>query len=136
MYFAGYCEYRQAMRDFKISRVKKYEILEERFEKRNAPDLEEYMENCFGIFKGEELSIKLEIKYPVAQIVKEKIWVENQTIEELDDGDAILFKAKVRGMVEVKSWILSMGSDVKVIKPEHLKNEILKEAKILLENYK
>ncbi len=136
MYFAGFCEYRQEMRDFKISRIKEYEILEEKFEKKNDFNLEDYMKNCFGIFKDEELFIELEIKYPMAQIVKEKIWVENQVIKELHNKDAILFKAKVRGMTEVKSWILSMGSDVKVIEPKYLKEEIQKEAEQLLENYK
>lgn len=136
MYFAGFCEYRQEIRDFKISRIKKYEILKEKFQKNNNFDVKDYMKNCFGIFKGEELSIKLEIKYPVAQIVQEKIWVENQVIEELADKNAILFKAKVRGLTEIKSWILGMGSDVRVIQPDSLIEEIQKEAKQLLENYK
>ncbi len=136
MYFAGFCEYRQEIRDFKISRIKKYEILKEKFQKNNNFDVKDYMKNCFGIFKGEELYIKLEIKYPVAQIVQEKIWVENQVIEELADKNAILFKAKVRGLTEIKSWILGMGSDVRVIQPDSLIEEIQKEAKQLLENYK
>lgn len=136
MYFAGYCEYRQEMRDFKISRVGEHKILEEKFQKSDDFNLENYMKNCFGIFKDEELFIKLEIEYPMAQIVKEKIWVDNQRIEELDHKDAILFKARVRGMTEIKSWILSMGSDVRVIEPKYLKEEIQKEARQLLENYK
>lgn len=136
MYFAGFCEYRQEMRDFKISRIKEYEILKERFQKNTSFDLENYMKNCFGIFKDEELSIELEIKYPMAQIVQEKIWVENQVIKELPNKDVILFKAKVRGMTEIKSWILGMGSAVKVIEPIYLREEIQKEAKQLLENYK
>ncbi len=136
MYFAGYCEYRREMRDFKISRVGDHKILEEKFQKSDDFNLKNYMKNCFGIFKDEELFIKLEVAYPMAQIVKEKIWVDNQRIEELDNKDAILFEAKVRGMTEVKGWILSMGSAVKVMEPECLREEIQEEVKKLLKNYR
>jgi len=135
MYFAGFCEYRKEMRDFKISRIQEYEILEDKFQKTNNFDVKDYMENCFGIYKDRELCVELEIKYPMAQIIKEKIWVDNQVIKELNNN-SILFKAKVKGITEVKSWILSMGSDVKVIKPNHLREEIQNQARELLENYK
>lgn len=136
MYFTGFCEYRQNMRDFKISRIEEYGILEEKFERDDSLSLKDYMKNCFGIFKDEELSIELEIKYPMAQIVKEKIWVENQIIEELPNKDAILLKAKIRGITEVKGWILGMGGAVKVVSPNNLKKEIWEEAKQILEHYK
>lgn len=136
MYFAGFCEYRKEMRDFKISRIKEYRILDEIFDKDSNFDVKEYMKNCFGIFKDQEIFIELEIKYPIAQIIKEKIWVENQEIEELNNKNSILFKAKMKGLTEVKSWILSMGSNVKVIEPISLKEEIKIEAEKILENYK
>ena len=115
--------------------MEEYKILEKKFKKNKDFSLENYMKDCFGIFKDEKISIKLEIKYPLAQIVKEKIWVENQVIKELEHKDAILFKAKVRGMTEVKSWILGMGSAAKVIEPENLKKEIQKESKQILKIY-
>ena len=46
----------------------------------------------------------------MAQIVKEKVWVKNQIITENRDENSILFQAKMKGKVEIKSWILSMGS--------------------------
>lgn len=73
MYFTGFCENRQAMRDFKISRIEEYGILEEKFQKNDDFDIKDYMKNCFGIFKDEELFIELEIKYPLTQIVQKKI---------------------------------------------------------------
>lgn len=136
MYFAGFCEYRNEMRDFKISRIKEYRILDEIFDRDSNFDVKEYMKNCFGIFKDQEIFIELEIKYPIAQIIKEKIWVENQEIQELHNKNSILFKAKMKGLTEVKSWILSMGSNVKVIEPISLKKEIKIEAEKILENYK
>ena len=83
------------------------------------------MENCLGIYRDEELDVKLKIKNQMSEIVKEKIWVENQKIEEIEGG--IIFKAKIRGKTELISWILSMGSDAEVLEPEELRQEITDE---------
>ena len=60
------------MRDFKISRIEEYKNIRKRNSKNKDFSLENYMKDCFGIFKDEKISIKLEIKYPLAQIVKGK----------------------------------------------------------------
>ncbi|MDQ2086000.1 WYL domain-containing protein [Herbivorax sp. ANBcel31] len=125
IYFIGYCEKREKILDFKICRIKKYFKLEEKFQKNEDFDLKKSMENCFGIYKDKELDVKLKIKYPVAGIVKEKMWVENQKIREVEGG--IIFKARVKGKTELKTWILGMGSAVEVLEPEELKKEIKEE---------
>ena len=38
-----------------------------------------------------------------------------------------MFKAKMRGYEEIKSWILSMGAYVEVVEPDRLRNDILLE---------
>ncbi|KYH34089.1 HTH domain protein [Clostridium tepidiprofundi DSM 19306] len=136
MYFVGFCELRKDIRDFKMSRIKSYEILEEKFPEDDNFDSRNYMANCFGIFKDEEINLKLKIKYPMAQIIKEKIWVENQHIVEITDENSILFEATMKGKTEIKSWILSMGSSVEVIKPIDLKKEIKEELEKMIKLYK
>jgi len=129
LYFIGYCESKQEILDFKICRINDYEILNETFERDESFSLEKCMENCIGIYKGKEYDIKLKIMYPMSQIVKEKIWVSNQVITDLEDK-SIIFEAKMRGLTEIKAWILGMGSSVIVLEPdevvEELKNEINK----------
>ena len=93
------------------------------------------MSNNFGIYQDEEIELKLLIKYPMAQIVKEKVWVKNQIITENRDENSILFQAKMKGKVEIKSWILSMGSSVEVLEPETLRNELKKELEEMMKNY-
>jgi len=87
------------------------------------------MENCFGIYKDNEYDVKLKILHPMSQIIKEKIWVKNQVITE-SDNRSIIFKARMRGLTEIKTWILGMGSNVIVLEPqeiiEEIKNEINK----------
>lgn len=93
------------------------------------------MSNNFGIYQDEEIELKLLIRYPMAQIVKEKVWVSNQIISESEEKDSILFKAKMKGKIEIKSWILSMGRDVEVLEPEFLRDEIKKELEGMMKNY-
>lgn len=137
MYLAAYCEYRNSIRQFKLSRIEKYELLDEKFKKDSNFDIHDYLKNSFGIFRdGKEICFKLKIKYPLAQVIKEKIWAENQKIRELKSEDAILFTAKVSGITEIKSWILSMGDDAEVLEPEELREEIIREIEKMVKKYK
>ncbi|MBE6066081.1 MAG: transcriptional regulator [Clostridium lundense] len=129
MHLIGYCEYRKDIRDFKLSRIKQYKILEDKFIADNNFKVKDYMKNCFGIFNDEEMFISLKIKYPMAQIVKERKWVDNQEIIEIEEDNSIIFRANMKGLTEIKSWILSMGSNALVLEPESLKEEIKQELK-------
>ncbi|GAE90645.1 helix-turn-helix transcriptional regulator [Acetivibrio straminisolvens] len=135
LYFIGFCESKEKILDFKICRINDYEILNETFEKDESFSLKKSMENCIGIYKGKEYNIKLKIRYPMSQIIKEKIWVSNQVITELEDK-SIIFEAKMRGLTEIKTWILGMGANVTVLEPdevaEKIKNEINKMRKLYM----
>lgn len=126
LYLVGFCELKKEIRDFKICRIDNYEVLSEKFPKDENFSPEKFMENCFGIYKGKEYSIKLKILHPMSQIIKEKIWVKNQIITE-SDNKSIIFKAKMRGIEEIKTWILGMGSSVIVLEPSEVVEEIKKE---------
>lgn len=125
-YLVAYCENRKKFLDFKICRIHKYEVLENRYKIDTSFSWNEYSKNCIGIYKDEEINIVLKIKNPFSAIVKEKIWVDNQVITENDD-DTITFKATMKGYSEIKSWILSMGANVEVIAPIQLREDIISE---------
>lgn len=135
MYFYGYCEFRKEVRFFKLSRIDDYDILDERFTINNKYDIKEIINKSFGIYDSELINLKLKIYYPMSQIVKEKQYSINQEIEEIDDR-TIYFKAKMKGYVEIKSWVMSMGSLVEVIEPVRLKEDILDEMQKLIDLYR
>ena len=66
---------------------------------------------------------------------KEQIVISQQIVFGADFDDYILFEANMRGYNEIKSWILSMGSNVKVIEPENLKMDIIEDLKLSLASY-
>ncbi|EHJ01152.1 hypothetical protein CDLVIII_4647 [Clostridium sp. DL-VIII] len=135
-YLVAFCLLRNQIRFFKIRRIAEYKITSIKFEKIIDVKrlLEDYKKNSIGIFGGKKYNLKLEIKYPMANIIKERIWVENQEIDDVTFQDRIIFKASMTGGPEIISWILSMGTCVKVIEPEELKSEMHKNLEEMVKN--
>ncbi|WP_095926303.1 helix-turn-helix transcriptional regulator [Clostridioides difficile] len=125
-YMVAFCEKRFKFIDFKLCRIKDYKVLEEKYNVDKSFSWDEYSKNSIGIYKGEEINVVRKISHPFSTIIKEKVWVNNQQIIEYDDK-SIMFKAKMRGYEEIKSWILSMGAYVEVVEPDRLRNDILLE---------
>lgn len=135
VYFVGYCETRKELREFKISRIKEYKLLNEKFERDSNFSIKEYMKDSLGIYKDDEVKIKLKIYKPMSYIVSEKLFVDNQNITWNDD-ESIIFQASMIGKTEIKAWILSMGKNVEVLEPKNLSEEIKKEIVSMLKNTK
>ena len=49
---------------------------------------------------------------------------------------SIIISMHTSGWVDIKSWVLSYGSAAKVLKPQKLIDEIIIEAKNLIDGYK
>ena len=62
----------------------------------------------------------------MSEIVKEKEICSNKKITVIDNKN-IYFEAKMKGYTEIKSWIMSMGNEVKVIEPRKLRKDIINE---------
>ncbi|URZ03331.1 helix-turn-helix transcriptional regulator [Clostridium felsineum] len=135
LYIIAYCEKRNEIRHFKVSRIKEYKILNDNFIIQQGFSIEQYMKNNFGIYKDGIFNVKLQIYYPMSYIVSEKVWVKNQKITCKEDK-SIIFEASMEGKTEIVAWILSMGRNVKVIEPEELKDTIRKELESAMNYYK
>jgi predicted DNA-binding transcriptional regulator YafY len=71
----------------------------------------------------------------MSQIVREKIWSDNQVITDIPNEKAILFEANLQGEIEIISWILSMGSDVEVMEPSDLRIKIREKLEKMIKNF-
>ncbi|MDP3387750.1 MAG: transcriptional regulator [Eubacteriales bacterium] len=135
LYLTGFCQLRQEIRDFKISRIKSLTITDDFFVLPKDFSLKDYMNNCLGIFKDTTQKVVLKISHPMSQIIREKIWSDNQVITDIPDEKAILFEANLQGEIEIISWILSMGSDVEVMEPTDLKIKIREKLEKMIKNF-
>ena len=71
-YLIAYCEKRKEVRDFKLCRISKLNIMDEKYKIDEKFDIHEYTKNSIGNFKGEELDIHLIIREPFSTIVVKK----------------------------------------------------------------
>lgn len=135
-YLVANCLLRKEIRYFKLTRIKEYIITGFKFECNINIDefLKDQEKNSMGIYSGKEIDLELEITPPMANTIKERIWVDNQEIIEQSDGK-IIFKARIKEGPELISWILSMAEYVKVISPESLRIEIKEKIEKMLKNF-
>ena len=133
-YLIAYCEKRKEVRDFKLCRISKLNIMDEKYKIDEKFDIHEYTKNSIGNFKGEEFDIHLIIREPFSTIVSEKRWSSKQSIKELSDG-SIDFKARMMGYEQIKSWILGMGPSVTVLEPQKLVDDVKEDIKKMMSTY-
>ena len=133
-YLIAYCEKRKEVRDFKLCRISKLNIMDEKYKIDKDFDIHEYTKNSIGNFKGEEIEIHLIIREPFATIVSEKRWSSKQSIKELSDG-SIEFRARMMGYEQIKSWILGMGPSVTVLEPQKLVDDVKEDIKKMMSTY-
>ncbi|MBQ8597050.1 MAG: YafY family transcriptional regulator [Lachnospiraceae bacterium] len=131
-YLRAFCESRQAMRLFKVLRMKRVEVLEETFDAVDAGEEERVIGN--DKVKGVNAEISLLIDKKEAYRVYDRFEEEDITV--LENGD---FSVKARYLIDdwVYGMILSFGPAARVLEPAFVREEIksrLKEMQEIYEN--
>lgn len=135
-YMLAYCEYRNKIRNFKLVRIRKIEVLDETFDKGNF-DVKSYLNSRLGIHSGrEKFVVKLKVFYPYAKCFKEHKWVIDEKIEDHYKDGYLLYTGNIEGKVDIIKWIMEMGSNVEVLEPKEIKDEIISECKKIMGLYK
>jgi predicted DNA-binding transcriptional regulator YafY len=130
-YLIAFCEKREKILTFKLSRIEYIEILNIKFIILEEFNMRKFMKNHLGLFNDETLHIKLLISKPFSKSVSEGIYAKNQSITESKDG-SIIFEGEMSGKTDIIRWILSMRTSVTVLEPKELKEEIKNELKKML----
>ena len=134
-YLIAFCNWRKKTKIFRVDRIKEIAISDDTFETPSDFSLSAYMGKSWQVVRGEDQAIKVKIYPPISRWVREEIRHPTQKIEELPDG-SILFSAEVSGFIEVKKWILGMGSSAQVFSPKGLRKEIQEEIAGMERRYK
>jgi predicted DNA-binding transcriptional regulator YafY len=125
-YFIAFCHWRKKTKIFRVDRIKEITISNDTFETPSDFSLSAYMGKSWQVVRGKDQAIKVKIYPPISRWVKEEIRHPTQKIEELSDG-SVIFSAEISGLIEVKKWILGMGSSAQVLTPQSLRKEIEEE---------
>jgi len=129
-----YCHLREEIRDFRVSRMKSVEILNETF-KRPENFYEEYNKNRFEKLIGdEEITLKIIFEGYAARYIKEYEANKADSITSLGE-DRILFEKKTTYSPDILQWVLRFGADAEVLEPAALRFEITWEVERMLQKY-
>jgi predicted DNA-binding transcriptional regulator YafY len=123
-----------SIRTLAVERIRKIEKSKEKFKYPEDFDPEVLLADAFGIIYDDPISAEIWISASQAKYIRERKFFQTQTITENNDG-SILLKIETSGWKDVKRWVMSLGAEAMVLKPEKLKKEIKKEIGILMEKY-
>jgi predicted DNA-binding transcriptional regulator YafY len=132
----GWCRLRFDWRKFFLSRMSNVCISKMTFHPRPTAEWRHQLDGAFGIFQGPgKQKVVLRFTTNRARWIRDQIWHPQQEIVEHDDGslDLVIPVADFR---EIKLRILQYGSDVEVIEPETLREQIVEEIRNMALIYK
>ncbi|NUQ05479.1 MAG: WYL domain-containing protein [Anaerolineae bacterium] len=112
----------------KLDRIRTAKLLPEWFERPSPEQLLRRLDETWGIWSSEEVvPLVLRFSYRVIDRVRETHWHPSQKLEVQQDG-SLIWRAVVSEPREMAPWIRGWGSDVEVIEPGWLREEIASEA--------
>ena len=125
-YLSAYDKNKEDYRFFKIMRMKNLKQLDETFERKTPP----------SISQTDHQEKKVELILQIDKSLSYRVYDEfdNEAITKLDNGDFIV-TVEFPMSDWIYGYILSFGNHIKVLKPEHLKKEIVEILKESLNNY-
>ncbi|WP_433944558.1 helix-turn-helix transcriptional regulator [Paenibacillus sp. SN-8-1] len=124
----GYCELRQEIRHFRVSRITDLTLLEERFHLPAEFDLQAYSPP-----DDRNQVVIVQASPAIADHLKETGNFYLDRIEEQEDS--LILTLRVRRPEDVLSWIMSYGGNMNVLEPEMLRIRVREEALKILKHY-
>ncbi|MCP4788359.1 MAG: WYL domain-containing protein [Fuerstiella sp.] len=123
-------------RCFKADRFNSVELSEEKADIPDGFSCEEFMHGSFGVFTPEdnEYEVKVRFSKAVSGTVLESVWHKTQEETVLADGEVEL-SFRLRGLAEVKTWILSWGPCAQVLAPMELVSMVQEDLRKCLQQY-
>ncbi len=125
---AGYDDVRQ----FALARIERAVLTEETFDQPDDFDPEAILSSAFARYAGdgETRTVRLLFTGDAADWVQERTWHPAQTIKRRK-SDAVELSFPAKGMLEVQRWVLSWGSEVQVLAPKELKEDVATEIRAM-----
>ena len=127
----AYCHLRNSYRDFRVDRIEKLALLDQRFEKTHPP-IETIIREMFELKNPCKAAIRLkkDINYDVFK-KKYKLGI----LEEKDLGDKVEITLLIDSLPLLGEWLFHFGKDVEVLYPAELEKILKQYAKEIAQQY-
>ena len=130
-YLVGYCHTREAMRLFRVDRIKEYSLLDTAFMPRADFDGRAFVEQ--EIEGQGHLTVRLQFAPAMAQVARANPF-NWQGMEEQPDGSIIAI-LRAPDLTWAASMALAYGPGVTVLEPEEVRQEVCTWARTIMEQY-
>jgi predicted DNA-binding transcriptional regulator YafY len=127
-HLVAYCHLRHDIRNFRLDRVERLELLPQTFQRPNDFKMQENRRD-----EQDSIVVRARFDKEVARWVRESR--SYYTIAEEEDAAGLLVTLKVRQENEILQWLLSWGQHVQVLEPTSLRQSIAREAREMLHNH-
>jgi predicted DNA-binding transcriptional regulator YafY len=135
LYVIGFDETRGALRTFKIERIRSVALTPRTFEPPDPAATTSALRPAWDIIADQPpMAVDLRFSPAVASRVMEATWHPTQSVATEADG-SLRWRATVSGPIEIRLWILSWGSDVEVLAPDVLRDDVAATLRRALDRY-
>jgi predicted DNA-binding transcriptional regulator YafY len=128
LYIFAYITAYDEIRTLAVERIHRLQVTDIPFEYPEDFEPEKLLSSAFGIIFDKPIRLKVRFSKQVAPYISERTWSPNQVITENEDG-SIMLDMETWGWIDVKRWLLSYGTNVEVLEPVEMREEILVELK-------
>ena len=119
-YLVGFNDYVDDLRQYKVDKISKLNVLDEYFENDEKFSLTDYCNNSFGVYQEKPLKITLEFDKSVAEDVLNYHFHPTQKMKRFENGN-IQVKFTSGGTYAICQELFKWGCNVKIKKPDELK---------------
>jgi predicted DNA-binding transcriptional regulator YafY len=121
------------LRTFAVERIRRLALLDERFTPAQQLPAEPFGDSM-GVHTGKPQPVALAFAGEAARHVRERRWHRTQRLETRNDGTVVL-RMRVCVDFALQAWILSFGSQARVLQPSELAERILEQIEEARELY-
>ena len=121
------------MKHFRVDRMRNIYVKKNKFVKEPSFDMNQYLRKLFHMYSGEEISIEVEFDNHLVNVVIDRFGPEAD-IRPMPNGRFKLF-SKVIFSDGLVRWLLTWGSDAKVLHPPKLVQRIKEDIEKSYKNY-
>lgn len=134
-YVIGWCHQRREIRWFRVDRIREIKRLDQIFERQPDFNDRDHLEMIFQHeVGGVPVPVRIWFDARTAPYIRERRWHPSQALEEHADG-AVTLQMVVRGLNDVKRWVLGYGRGARVEGPAELVEMVREEIGGMNYNY-
>lgn len=136
-YLIGYSEYHNKVATFKLSRVEKVVIGTGKFEIPANFNIHDLLKYAWGVWHADEEPITVKLRFTKWAIprLRESIWHPTAVLHDPDADGNCEWEVQVAEWREMFAWVKGWGSNVTILEPAEMVDEMKREVRRLVRKY-